>query len=84
MVHDKYAELERVFGLKKTRTMTSEVKIVYSKSSRQYVIRLPRKFGDVLNIKSEDKFKFILKIPDELSNSKPKLTGELTYGEEQK
>lgn len=72
-------ELAKAFRIKDRDVKTKKVSIIYNRSSQQYVIKLPRKFGQVLKLTASDKFEFVIEIPSEFSKVKPKLIGRLVY-----
>lgn len=78
----KRNETELRKRLEKEIIENKDMKIV--NEGNQYGIRIPKNFVHTIEQsigKIKDmKFKFTLKIPEQKSNEKPKLTGELIYG----
>ena len=73
-------EVKELLDIKKETTETKLSAIAFD--GKQYYIRIPKRFAEVIGVKSRDKFLFKLVRPPITSDKEPKLTGEFVRGEE--
>ena len=73
-------EVKELLNIKKETTEKKPSAVVFD--GKQYYIRIPKRFAEVIGVKSGDKFVFKLTRPSLTSEKEPKLTGEFTRGKE--